>query len=64
LDYTNHHVEMARKLGSFFHHMPYPVAKVRDFVLNNTNFLNKMLTKDYMDDSERMSLSLTELHVG
>ena len=64
LDYTNHHVEMARKLGSLFHHMPYPVAKVRDFVLNNTNFLNKMLTKDYMDDSERMSLSLTELHVG
>ncbi|WP_095152400.1 NAD(P)/FAD-dependent oxidoreductase [Pseudomonas sp. Irchel s3b5] len=62
--YTNHHVEFARKLGNFFHHMPYPLAKMRDFFLDNTGFLNKMLTKDYIEDSEKMSLSLSELHVN
>lgn len=62
VDYVNHHVEFARKLGNIFHQVPYPLAKARDFVLNNTKILQKLIVKDYLKDAENMSLSMRELH--
>jgi hypothetical protein len=62
-DYVNHHVEFARELGQRFHHAPYPVAKVRDFIFDHTKVLQKMIAKDYLADAEKMSLSMTELHI-
>ncbi|MCW1935063.1 FAD-dependent oxidoreductase [Pararhodobacter zhoushanensis] len=64
VDYCNHHVEFARKLGGQFHKAPRPVAAIRDFVFDNTQVLQKLIGKDYLADAERMSLSLKELHVG
>ncbi|GGN24466.1 MULTISPECIES: FAD-dependent oxidoreductase [Marinomonas] len=63
VDYVNHHVEFARELGRRFHHAPYPVAKVRDFIFDHTKVLQKMIAKDYLADAEKMSLSMTELHI-
>ncbi|UTV98391.1 MULTISPECIES: FAD-dependent oxidoreductase [Gammaproteobacteria] len=64
VDYVNHHVEFARKLGNLFHYLPSPLAKVRDFVFDHTSFLEKMITRDYLKDQEAMSLSLHELHIS
>lgn len=63
VDYVNHHVEFARKLGNIFHQVPAPLAKVRDFVFDHTKLLNKLISKDYLSDAEKMSLSMRELHV-
>lgn len=62
--YVNHHVEFARKLGNIFHRLPYPLAKLRDLVYDNTRVLDKMISKDYLSDAEKMSLSMRELHVS
>lgn len=63
IDYCNHHVEFARKLGKQFHHAPRPVATLRDLIFDNTKVLQKLIEKDYLADAERMSLGLKELHV-
>lgn len=63
VDYVNNHVEFARKLGNAFHQLPFPLAKVRDFIFDKTPLLGKMISKDYLKDQETMSLSLQELHV-
>lgn len=63
VDYVNHHVEFARKLGNIFHYLPRPLAKLRDLVFDHTGFLEKMITRDYLRDQEAMSLSLDELHI-
>ena len=60
--YANHQVELARTLGNIFHKMPYPLAKIRDFVYDHTQVLNKQIQKDYLSDQESMCLSMTELH--
>jgi 2-polyprenyl-6-methoxyphenol hydroxylase-like FAD-dependent oxidoreductase len=60
--YVNHTVEFARKLGNVFHQLPYPLAKFRDFVFDHTKFLHNMISKDYLSEAEKMSLSLQELH--
>lgn len=60
--YVNHNVEFARKLGNVFHQLPYPLAKLRDFVFDHTKFLHNMISKDYLSEAEKMSLSLQELH--
>ena len=61
--YVNHHVEFARKLGNLFHRLPYPLVKIRDLVFDHTPLLSRMITRDYLADAEKMSLSLKELHV-
>jgi 2-polyprenyl-6-methoxyphenol hydroxylase-like FAD-dependent oxidoreductase len=61
--YVNHHVEFARKLGNLFHRLPYPLAKLRDFAFDRTSFLSRMISRDYLADAEKMSMSLQELHV-
>jgi 2-polyprenyl-6-methoxyphenol hydroxylase-like FAD-dependent oxidoreductase len=62
VDYVNHHVEFARKLGKVFHHMPAPLAVLRDLIYDHTPILQKMLAKDYLADAEKASLALAELH--
>jgi 2-polyprenyl-6-methoxyphenol hydroxylase-like FAD-dependent oxidoreductase len=62
--YVNHQVEFARTLGNVFHKMPYPLAKVRDFVYDHTKILHKMIRKDYFGAQEQMCLSMDELHLG
>lgn len=62
--YCNHHVEFARKLGKVFHHLPAPLAIVRDLVYDNTKLLEKNLSKDYLKTAEEFSMALTELHVA
>ena len=39
-------------------------ASLRDKVFDNTGVLQKLIEKDYLRDSETMSLHLTELHVA
>lgn len=62
VDYVNHHVEFARKLGRIFHCLPYPVAILRDFIFDHTGLLHRMITRDYLGDAEKMSLSMKGLH--
>ncbi len=60
--HANHQVEFARTLGNIFHKMPYPLAKIRDFVYDHTQAPNKQIQNDYLSDQESMCLSMTELH--
>lgn len=62
--YCNHQVEFARKLGNIFHHAPGPLAWIRDQIFDHTGLLQKMVQRDSLADSEKMSLSLSELHVS
>lgn len=62
--YVNHQVEFARKLGKQFHHAPAPVAFIRDLVFDNTQVLQKTVSKGSLDDAEKMSIQLRELHVA
>ncbi len=64
VEYCNHQVEFARKLGNQFHQASAVVAWLRDFVFDHTPVLQKLVEKDYLQDAERMSLSLRELHVS
>ncbi len=61
--YVNHHVGFARTLGDRFHKAPAPLAWLRDMVFDHTPLLQRLLSKDYLQDSETMSLHLKELHV-
>ncbi|MFT6606228.1 MAG: 2-polyprenyl-6-methoxyphenol hydroxylase-like FAD-dependent oxidoreductase [Halocynthiibacter sp.] len=63
VDYCNHHVEFARKLGNQFHKASKPVAWLRDLVFDNTKLLHKMIQKEYLADAEKLSIQLKELHV-
>ena len=60
--YVNKQVEFARTLGSIFHKLPYPLAKLRDVIYDNTAILNNQISKDYLGEQEAMCLSMTELH--
>ncbi|BFM51343.1 FAD-dependent monooxygenase [Marinomonas sp. THO17] len=62
VDYVNHQVEFARTLGNVFHKLPWPLAKVRDFIYDHTGLLNTQLNKDYLGTQEAMCLSMTDLH--
>lgn len=61
--YCNHVVEFARKLGTQFHRSSGLSAFMRDMVLDYTPVLRRTMTRDYLRDSEKMSLRLRELHV-
>lgn len=63
VNYVNHHVEFARKLGNVFHKLPYPLARVRDFFFDHTSILDRMIRRDYLADAEKMSLAMQELHL-
>ena len=63
VDYVNEQVEFARKLGKIFHALPYPLAKLRDFVFDHTGFLEKTIVSGYLEAAEKESFDLEELHV-
>jgi len=62
--YVNHNVEFARTLGNVFHKMPYPLAKIRDFVYDNTKILDKQINKGYLQEQEDMCLQMKSLHLA
>ena len=61
--YVNHNVEFARTMGKAFHNMPFPLNRIRDFVFDHTPLLAKVISKDYLESSEKQTLSLEELFV-
>jgi 2-polyprenyl-6-methoxyphenol hydroxylase-like FAD-dependent oxidoreductase len=63
VNYVNHHVEFARKLGGWFHHAPRPIGWIRDKIFDSTTILHRMIQRDYLADAETLSLQLKELHV-
>ncbi|CAD7696099.1 unnamed protein product [Ostreobium quekettii] len=60
---ANQYMAFARKLGARLHDSPAPVALLRDFVLDNTWMMQRMLNRQYIALADRMSLALRELHV-
>ncbi len=64
VDYCNHNVEFARKLGYAFHRLPRPLSTLRDFAFDHTGILQKFVEKDYRATVSRILRALPELHVG
>lgn len=58
VSYTNKHATMARRMGYLFHRAPGPLAALRDAVFNHTGFLEHVLVKNYLKDSEDQMLAL------
>ncbi|KAL2823198.1 hypothetical protein BDW59DRAFT_180776 [Aspergillus cavernicola] len=52
-DYVNHNMKFARFLGSLFHGLPWPLAKLRDIIFDYTPVLK----------AEKETMSLKELQV-
>lgn len=49
---------MARRMGDLFHRAPWPLSALRDAVFNHTGFLEHVLVKNYLKDSEEQMLAL------
>lgn len=64
VDYVNHNMEFARFLGRMFHSLPYPLAVVRDLIFDYTPFLNRFLSRGYLEKAEEETMNLKELHVS
>ena len=43
--YAIHHIELARKLGWTFYHMPWPLSLVRDFVFDHNGLPHNTIQK-------------------
>ncbi|KAL3473710.1 hypothetical protein BJX99DRAFT_272128 [Aspergillus californicus] len=63
VDYVNHNMEFARFLGTVFHALPWPLAKLRDLLFDYTPFLSRFLGKGYREKQELETMNLKELHV-
>ena len=63
VDFVNHNMEFARRLGYLFHKLPWPLAKLRDVLFDRTPLLSHFLTKGYLEKSEIETAGMTELHV-
>lgn len=63
VDYVNHHMEFARFSSSMFHSLPWPLAKLRDFIFNYTPVLKILLQKQYLQKAEDETMNLEKLHV-
>ncbi|KAH9905751.1 hypothetical protein F4778DRAFT_678099 [Xylariomycetidae sp. FL2044] len=63
VDYVNHNMEFARMLGKVFHALPYPLAWIRDCILDFTPFLKHFLGKGYLEKAEKETMNLQELRV-
>ena len=64
VDYVNHNMEFARYTGYMFHSVPRPLAWLRDLVLDYTPFLSVFLKRGYLENSEKETMSLSELFVS
>jgi 2-polyprenyl-6-methoxyphenol hydroxylase-like FAD-dependent oxidoreductase len=58
VDYTNHTVMMARRLGQLFHKLPWPLTTVRDALLTHARFPQQFIVTDYFKNAEREMLAL------
>ena len=63
VEYINHNIEVARFSGKLFHSLPWPIAKVRDWLFDYTPLLGYITRKDYLKKAEEHSMSMKELHV-
>ncbi|SNX86752.1 probable 2-polyprenyl-6-methoxyphenol hydroxylase and related FAD-dependent oxidoreductases [Melanopsichium pennsylvanicum] len=63
VDYVNHNMLFARRLGYIFHKLPWPLSSVRDFFFDHTPLLSLMMSKGYLAKSEQEVMGLTELFV-
>jgi 2-polyprenyl-6-methoxyphenol hydroxylase-like FAD-dependent oxidoreductase len=63
VDYVNHNVELARKLGNVFHNMPWPLTYIRDLVLDYTPYLKWTVAKDHYEMAEKATVGLRELEL-
>jgi len=61
--FCNHNVEFARMLGDQFHRASPGKAWLRDLVFDHTPLLQKMIDKGGMEETEKMTLQLREVHV-
>ncbi|PLB43212.1 FAD/NAD(P)-binding domain-containing protein [Aspergillus steynii IBT 23096] len=61
--YVNHNMEFARFSGKMFHWLPWPLAKLRDWIFDYTPILGNLLKKDYLKRAEEQTMSMKELHV-
>ncbi|RLL94108.1 hypothetical protein CFD26_102932 [Aspergillus turcosus] len=64
VDYVNGNVEFARFLGRMFHSVPWPPAKIRDFIFDYTPVLRRYLTYGYLAKAEKETIGLKELRVA
>ncbi|CAG8022170.1 unnamed protein product [Penicillium salamii] len=63
VDYVNHNMEFARFSGYMFHSLPWPLAKIRDWIFDYTPILGNLLKKDYLKKAEEQTMNMKELHV-
>ncbi|KAJ5274013.1 FAD/NAD(P)-binding domain-containing protein [Penicillium angulare] len=63
VEYVNHNMEFARFSGHVFHSLPWPVAKLRDWIFDYTPLLGNLLRKDYLKKAEEQTMNMKELHV-
>lgn len=63
VDYVNHNMLFARRLGYVFHQVPWPLSKLRDLVFDHTPFMSHFMKSGYLQKSELETLALKELHV-
>lgn len=63
VEYVNHNMEVARFSGKLFHSLPWPIAKVRDWLFDYTPLLGYMMKQDYLKRAEKQSMSMKELHL-
>ncbi|KAI9928454.1 hypothetical protein MW887_002499 [Aspergillus wentii] len=61
--YVNHNMEFARFLYRLFHSLPWPIAKLRDMVLDYTPVLGNYQRKGYLDKPEGETMNPKELQV-
>ena len=63
IDYVNHNMEFARFLGTLFHALPWPLAKIRDMIFDYTPLMGRYLKKGYLQKAEEETIGLKELQV-
>ena len=63
IDYVNHNMEFARFLGTMFHKLPWPLAKLRDLIFDYTPVLSRFMQSGYLEKAETETMNLKELHV-
>ncbi|OQD69377.1 hypothetical protein PENPOL_c002G02685 [Penicillium polonicum] len=63
VEYVNHNMEVARFMGTMFHSLPWPIAKIRDWIFDYTPLLGYFMKKDTIQKAEDYSKNMKELHV-
>lgn len=64
VEYVNHNMEFARVLGTVFHGLPWPLAKLRDLIFDYTPILSRYMGRGYLEKAEEETMNLKELQVA